>query len=57
MVLRGQEPSSRKPPPYPFDDTDLYKVIEGPAYTLSVHPDPKLRREAKRRGWPIQEWR
>ena len=27
---------------YPFDDTDVYKVIEGAAYTLSVQPDPKL---------------
>ena len=26
----------------PFDDTDLYKVIEGASYTLNVHPDPKL---------------
>ena len=25
-----------------FDDTDVYKVSEGAAYTLSVHPDPKL---------------
>ena len=26
----------------PFDDSDVYKVIEGAAYTLSLHPDPKL---------------
>lgn len=26
----------------PFDDTDVYKTIEGAAYALSVHPDPKL---------------
>ena len=26
----------------PFDDSDVYKVIEGAAYTLAVHPDPKL---------------
>jgi DUF1680 family protein len=26
----------------PFDDSDLFKVIEGAAYTLAVHPDPKL---------------
>jgi uncharacterized protein len=42
QVLRGQEPSNRKIPPYPFDDSDVYKVIEGAAYTLSVHPDAKL---------------
>ena len=34
--------SDRRIPPYPFDDTDLYKVIEGASYALSVHPDPKL---------------
>jgi uncharacterized protein len=41
-ALRGEELTNRKPPGYPFDDTDLYKVIEGASYTLSVHPDPKL---------------
>jgi DUF1680 family protein len=25
-----------------FNDTDVYKVIEGIAYTLQVHPDPEL---------------
>lgn len=41
-VLRGEPLADLSPPPYPFDDTDLYKVIEGAAYTLSVVPDPKL---------------
>ena len=40
-ALRG-EPHDTKAPPYPFDDTDLYKVIEGAAYVLNVQPDPKL---------------
>ena len=40
-ALKG-ELKDKKLPPYPFDDTDLYKVIEGASYTLSVHPDPKL---------------
>jgi DUF1680 family protein len=26
----------------PFDDSDVYKIIEGASYTLAVHPDPKL---------------
>ena len=26
----------------PFDDSDVYKVIEGAAYALSTHPDPEL---------------
>jgi DUF1680 family protein len=41
-ALKGQALRDKKPPGYPFDDTDLYKVIEGASYTLSVHPDPKL---------------
>jgi uncharacterized protein len=41
-VLRGEPLEDRTPPGYPFDDTDVYKVIEGASYTLSVHPDPKL---------------
>jgi DUF1680 family protein len=41
-ALRGEALTNRKPPGYPFDDTDIYKVIEGASYTLSVHPDPKL---------------
>ena len=26
----------------PFDDSDVFKIIEGAAYTLATHPDPKL---------------
>ncbi len=26
----------------PFDDTDVYKIIEGASYSLSTHPDRKL---------------
>src|SRR5215211_7193114 len=39
-ALRGEPLENTKPPGYPFDDTDLYKVIEGASYALSVHPDP-----------------
>ena len=41
-ALRGEALTNTKAPGYPFDDTDLYKVIEGASYVLSVHPDPKL---------------
>jgi len=41
-ALRGEEFTNKKPPGYPFDDTDLYKVIEGASYTLGVRPDPTL---------------
>ncbi|MCE1198458.1 MAG: glycoside hydrolase family 127 protein [Marinilabiliales bacterium] len=27
---------------YPFDDSDLYKIIEGASYSLQTHPDPQL---------------
>ncbi len=27
---------------YPFDDSDVYKVIEGASYSLAVHQDPEL---------------
>ena len=27
---------------YPFDDTDIYKTIEGASYSLAVHPDATL---------------
>ena len=41
-ALRGETFENHKYPPYPFDDTDVYKVIEGASYTLSVHPDKQL---------------
>jgi uncharacterized protein len=41
QALRGEQ-NDGKLPGYPFDDTDIYKVIEGASYTLSVDPDPKL---------------
>lgn len=41
-AIRGENLTDKHPPGYPFDDTDIYKVIEGASYTLSVHADPKL---------------
>jgi len=26
----------------PFNDSDVFKIVEGAAYTLAAHPDPKL---------------
>src|SRR5687768_14620342 len=43
-ALRGETLADKSPPGYPFDDTDVYKVIEGAAYALSVKPDPALER-------------
>ncbi len=41
-VLRGENIADRKPPGFPFDDTDVYKVLEGASYALAVQPDPKM---------------
>lgn len=27
---------------YPFDDSDVFKIIEGASYSLMTHPDPEL---------------
>src|SRR5262249_2629015 len=32
--LRGETLTNKKPPGYPFDDTDPYKVLEGASYSL-----------------------
>src|SRR5439155_3751226 len=40
-ALRGEELKNKRNPPYPFDDTDPYKVLEGASYALAVQPDPK----------------
>ena len=29
-----------------FDDSDVYKIVEGFAYSLAAHPDPKLQEKA-----------
>jgi DUF1680 family protein len=41
-VLRGEAIADKTAPGYPFDDTDVYKVIEGAAYALNVQRDPQL---------------
>src|SRR5665811_266867 len=28
--------------PYPFDDSDIYKIIEGAAYSLQMFPDKEM---------------
>ena len=36
----------------PFDDSDVFKVVEGAAYTLATHPDPELEAYVDRLiGW------
>ncbi len=46
----GEKDFQIKPPTvYPFDDTDVYKAIEGAAYVLSMQRDPAL--EAALDAW------
>jgi DUF1680 family protein len=46
--MRNFERAARHEGPYegkmPFDDTDIYKLIEGASYSLQSHPDPDLDR-------------
>jgi HAD superfamily hydrolase (TIGR01490 family) len=35
-------------------DLPLFEAVGRP---VAVNPDPRLRRVARRRGWPIEEWR
>src|SRR5215813_13283771 len=42
QVLQGLELNDRHAPPFPFDDTDPYKVLEGASYALTLKPDAKL---------------
>lgn len=41
-VLRGKKIEDLKPPGFPFDDTDVYKIIEGASYCLAAKYDPEL---------------
>lgn len=41
-ALRGEPLEDDKVRGYSFDDTDIYKVLEGAAYGLLVKPDPKM---------------
>jgi DUF1680 family protein len=46
----GEQTFQNTPPTiYPFDDTDVYKAIEGASYVLSMAPDAAL--EQKLDGW------
>lgn len=39
---------NRPPTQYTFDDSDVYKVLEGAAFCLSVRPDPELEAELEK---------
>jgi DUF1680 family protein len=41
-ILAGTQSEAGFCTTYPFDDSDVYKIIEGASYSLKVHPDPEL---------------
>ena len=41
--LKGEDTSGVKVKGYSFDDTDVYKTIEGASYLLQTYPDKKLK--------------
>ncbi|MCG3120744.1 MAG: hypothetical protein ALAOOOJD_03572 [bacterium] len=41
-VITGQITEGKFCSRYGFDDSDVYKIIEGAAYSLHTHPDPAL---------------
>ncbi len=41
--LKGEDTSKVKVKGYSFDDTDVYKTIEGASYLLQTYPDAKLK--------------
>jgi len=41
-TARGENTSNYVPTAFPFDDTDVYKTIEGASYLLQTFPDEKL---------------
>ncbi|MES2922433.1 MAG: beta-L-arabinofuranosidase domain-containing protein [Verrucomicrobiota bacterium] len=44
----GEKNFQHQPPTvYPFDDSDVYKVLEGAAFCLSVRPDPELQKRVE----------
>ncbi len=43
-VQSGQKERGEFCTAYPFDDSDVFKIIEGASYSLRVNPDPELDR-------------
>lgn len=41
-TARGDSSSNYRPTQFPFDDTDVYKTIEGASYLLQTYPDVQL---------------
>lgn len=42
LVLKGEKEHGEFHSNYPFDDSDVFKIIEGASYSLAINPDPEL---------------
>ena len=42
LVLKGEKEHGEFHSKYPFDDSDVFKIIEGASYSLAINPDPEL---------------
>ncbi len=42
FAIAGGQKQGEQSGIYPFDDTDIYKTLEGASYALMVEPDPKM---------------
>ena len=42
FLVAGKQKPGKFCTEYPFDDTDIYKIIEGASFSLQTFPDPKL---------------
>ncbi|HEU4551688.1 MAG TPA: glycoside hydrolase family 127 protein [Chitinophaga sp.] len=42
FMIAGKLKKGKFKTEYPFDDTDIYKIIEGASYSLQTYPDKKL---------------
>lgn len=45
LKAAGKVPAGEKMTTFPFDDTDIYKLIEGASYSLQTTPNPMLDRQ------------
>ena len=55
-ALAGQLGGSLQAAAFYSDSYSDLPMLEAVGRPVAVHPDPRLRREALRRGWPIEFW-
>src|SRR5690606_3322584 len=55
-ALSAQMGASLRSATFYSDSFSDLPMLEAVGRRVAVHPDPRLRREALRRGWPIESW-